>query len=709
MLKLKRHIGFFTMFFVIMFSLSAQERTSYERSADFLFDICKYITWPDETGLNEFSIGILEPSNGSQMFLSTQKMASIKGNLKNKKIVVKEFTSIDEVDGVQVVYVNKFSGFDITELLMKVRTKPILIASENYEFDKSMINFIEDEKGKMRFEYNQGRLDKAGFTANPLFIGLAKTKADWEGLYERIDVLLQKEKETVKQQSDIIRNQKKEIDEQASKIAGQKEEIRIQQAEIDKQRSELELLIKDIRSKRDELVAKNNILNEQQLAIDNQKEEITKQEASIDAKNAILAQKADEILKQEEKIEIQNATIDDQLKAIEKQQLILYFLIVVALLTAVAGYFMFRSYLIKKKANKLLQLKNEEIMKQNVEIKKAKEEIEAQHAEIEKQRDILAVQNEELMQAKEEIEAQRDEIEDQRDEILLQKETVTHQKEEIMDSIHYASRIQRAILPPKIFIEAVMPEEHFILNKPRDIVSGDFYWIGQQKDEAVFIAADCTGHGVPGAFMSMLGVSFLNEIVNNRKITTANHILNELKSYVVRALHQTGKEDSSKDGMDMALCVLNKKTLHLQYAGANNPLYIVSPIDESLDIVRNNAPYNLTDSEEKKCLDNGEYKLFEIKADKMPIGIYSEDHESFSLVEIILNPGNSFYIFSDGYADQFGGPQQKKFKYKPFKQLLLELQNTPMPSQAGILDKTIEDWKGDLEQVDDILVFGVKI
>jgi ligand-binding sensor domain-containing protein/serine phosphatase RsbU (regulator of sigma subunit) len=278
-----------------------------------------------------------------------------------------------------------------------------------------------------------------------------------------------------------------------------------------------------------------------------------------------------------------------------------------------------------------------------------------------------------------EIERQKEEIKAQRDLATKQRDQIGHQKKAIMDSIHYALRIQRAILPPENMIKSIVPE-YFILYKPRDVVSGDYYWFTQRDNKFIITAADCTGHGVPGAFMSMLGVASLNEIVNKQNITNADQILNELKSYIIRSLHQTGKEDEAKDGMDIALSVIDYKTMNVEFAGAYNPLYHI----------RNK-------------------ELVQINADRMPIGIYSSEKKAFTKNIIDFQYGDSIYMFSDGYADQFGAKTGRKFMSKQFKALLIEIQDKTMEEQKTLLDANIEQWRGDLEQVDDILVIGLRL
>jgi serine phosphatase RsbU (regulator of sigma subunit) len=259
-----------------------------------------------------------------------------------------------------------------------------------------------------------------------------------------------------------------------------------------------------------------------------------------------------------------------------------------------------------------------------------------------------------------------------------QKDEIEVQKQEIMDSILYAQRIQKAVLPSPEEIRKILPE-NFILFLPRDIVSGDFYWMTRKDEYSVFAAADCTGHGVPGAFMSMLGVSFLNEIVNESEKLKANLILEQLRRLVKTTLSQSYNAET-KDGMDIALCILNNKTKQLQYAGAFNPLYLIR--------------------------DNN---LMEIKGDRMPIGIYHYNETDFTNNEIQLQKNDCLYIFSDGYVDQFGGKSGKKMLTKNLKETLLRIHKQPMQEQKDILNETLDQWKGDYKQVDDILIMGLRI
>jgi sigma-B regulation protein RsbU (phosphoserine phosphatase) len=252
------------------------------------------------------------------------------------------------------------------------------------------------------------------------------------------------------------------------------------------------------------------------------------------------------------------------------------------------------------------------------------------------------------------------------------------QKQEITDSILYASRIQNALLPPPKELDRFLPS-YFILNKPRDIVSGDYYWLAHKDHKVIVTVADCTGHGVPGAFMSILGIALLNEIVNKTKITTANEILNQLRDHLIKSLRQSGKHDNTRDGIEMGLCVIDLDRKQLQYAGAFRPLYLI----------RNND-------------------LSEIKGDFMPVGMYEGIKNPFTNKEIQFQSKDIIYMSSDGYADQIGGPERKTFRSGKFKKLLLEIHQKPLNEQKVILEKKNSEWKRDVEQIDDILVMGIR-
>lgn len=281
------------------------------------------------------------------------------------------------------------------------------------------------------------------------------------------------------------------------------------------------------------------------------------------------------------------------------------------------------------------------------------------------------------------------EVVEQKDEIEKQRDVVTSQKKEITDSIYYAERIQKAVLPDDKVLKNVF-SDYFVILRPKDIVSGDFYWMALKNDRLVFTAADCTGHGVPGAFMSMLGVSFLNKIVNESGITVPSAILNSLRENIISALKQKGVSEDAKDGMDISLCCVDKECRKLYFAGANNPLYLIRR-------------------------ENGSPEFIELKGDSMPVGVYTE-MSPFTLHDMELKTGDTLYLFSDGFLDQFGGPDGKKFMKTRFRQMLLGNQDKDMSSQKEIYLKVLEEWMNYPSekrfhngQIDDIILLGVRV
>jgi serine phosphatase RsbU (regulator of sigma subunit) len=257
---------------------------------------------------------------------------------------------------------------------------------------------------------------------------------------------------------------------------------------------------------------------------------------------------------------------------------------------------------------------------------------------------------------------------------------LAEKKKEIQDSINYAKRIQEAMLPDVSILARYFPKGGFGIYLPKDVVSGDFYWFNELEDTVYFAVADCTGHGVPGAFMSMIGIDKLNSLMD-KKVRDPSEILSSLNVSIKRALKQQKNNSlSSRDGMDIALCSLNVKTNTLNYAGANRPLWIIK-----------------------------QKEIIEYKPTKASIAGYVDDNQEYVGHRIQLDSDDLIYIFSDGFADQFGGPNKKKFMSKLLKQTLLDIHHLPMPEQELKLLEIFNHWKGDLGQVDDVLLLGFKV
>ncbi len=309
-----------------------------------------------------------------------------------------------------------------------------------------------------------------------------------------------------------------------------------------------------------------------------------------------------------------------------------------------------------------------------------------------------------------EIVAQKDEIEAKNSVLEKQKGRIEKQNLNILDSIRYAKRIQMATLPAEDKIQKSV-DNAWVMYRPKDIVSGDFYWLEKfkdDKDEKIMLAAvDCTGHGVPGAFMSIIGYNGLNRVVREYRLNKPSDILDRLNEIITTTLNQQGAQrEEIKDGMDMSLCSFDRKNLKLEFAGAHNSVYIIRKGEEKLKVNGDDMPAAMKEKG---------HSLFEIKADKQPIGAF-ENRKNFNNHEIQLIKGDMIILFTDGYADQFGGPKGKKFFYKPFKRLLLSIADEHVEKQREIIEQTFNEWisypdsSGDAhEQIDDICVLGVRV
>ena len=267
---------------------------------------------------------------------------------------------------------------------------------------------------------------------------------------------------------------------------------------------------------------------------------------------------------------------------------------------------------------------------------------------------------------------------------LIEKkhEEVVNQKQEITDSINYARSIQRSLIPSEEVFNAHF-KDSFVFFQPKDIVSGDFYWVYEKNNLIFYATGDCTGHGVPGGFMTMLGISYLDDIIEVKQVIDPAQILNLMRDKIISTLKQNGNFGENKDGMDITVCCIDKANKELTYASANNSLYIVRATGK-------------------------EKELFVYKADKQPCGFY-HDYKSFNTHSVNLKGGDCIYTFSDGYPDQFGGPNGKKFMHKQFKETLMQNSHLNFTEQKSAIANIINAWKGEKEQVDDILVIGVKI
>ena len=283
------------------------------------------------------------------------------------------------------------------------------------------------------------------------------------------------------------------------------------------------------------------------------------------------------------------------------------------------------------------------------------------------------------MQQNEEIRNQRDELERQRNLAHQQRHEIAAKNDEITSSIQYARSIQSSLLIPDRLIQKMLPE-HFILFKPKDIVSGDFYWLHEKNGRVLFASVDCTGHGVPGAFMSLLGISYLNDVVSEQDNGRAGEILDRLRVKVIHALRQESPDRNNRDSMDIALCIWDRNAHTLEYAGAYNPLYLVR---------------------------DGELTVY--KANRMTIGIESRLDKSFTTHDINLREGDMVYLFTDGFPDQLSQDHHEKMNISRFKELVASISRLTPREQHIKLNQHFKSWKGQYEQVDDELEMGVRV
>ena len=617
---------FFLIPFLQVFNTYGQEGFDNPTRALYIFDLARYIDYgPGFADSADFKIGVM--LGDYDLIYEMGNLAKTRTRIQDKPVSIIGFKNIESITHTQVLYLNKTAEFNIERIKRKIDGHQTMLITEGYEFQESMLNFIV-VNGQPRYDINEEAVKEAGMSIPQEVLFMAvKTKEDWENLYEIASKEIEIQKETIRQQLETIDIQKQEILQQRALLDSLDKEISEKEKTLNEKQKQLEDQFRQISRQQSEIESQKNTILVQQKEVQVQKDTLASQKEKIAGQILMIDEQLARIGEQEEKIKVQLATL-------EKQRLILYFVIFALLLVSFLGYYIYRSYKIKKEANIRLEEKNRTISRQ------------------------------------------KDEIERQRDLAAAQRDQIAYQKKHIEDSIMYAKRIQTALIPSlELFSDKL---EHFVLYKPLAIVSGDFYWVSTVDNKQIIISADCTGHGVPGAFMSMLGVTMLNEIINSKGVIMPDQIAEDLRQGVIKSFNQVVDEDSLKDGMDIAICTVDFDTDTLWFSGANSPLYLIR---------------------------GGE--LIHYRGDKMPIAIHYR-MQPFTLHKIELQKGDKFYIFSDGFADQFGGPKQKKFMSMQLKQTLVAMNDTPMLKQAEELNKIFEEWRGDSPQVDDVTLIGVK-
>ena len=644
-----------------MQNINAQAKKSNEKKqALFIYNFFKYVEWPNTNQLKSFNVGVI----GDDKNLVYDELISISKTEKAQGLPIKisRLSNLNKLDNIQLLFFDKDASLKFDKIYSAIGDKNILLVSKGYPYGKSMINFVMDGS-IVQYELSEPKCEAAGLKVKKILTLVAvKSEKEWNAIINKYENLANTDQETVeistKELNKLVKEQKRllnEIGTNTKKLEHQKEKLKQQQADISSKETEIADAKKEIADAKKEVEKQKELVNEQLQKITVQNEKIASQHKNLASLNKDIDRKHSELTAQQKELEKealnliaiqveykeiekalaekeilvneQGKTIDAQgneiitkSSKIEEQKSIIWLSALFLIIVTILGGLAFRSYRLKNKANIL--------------ISKQKEEIEEQH-------DVLEEQH-----------------------------------REITDSINYAKRIQDAILPPLKLVREYMPDS-FILYEPKDIIAGDFYWLENVKNLTVFAAADCTGHGVPGAMVSVVCHNAMNRAVREFKLIEPNEILDKTREIVLETFEKSYED--VRDGMDIALCTINSETKKLSFSGANNGLYFIR---------------------------NGE--LTQIKPDKQPIGKY-DDAKPFTKHELDLEKGDVLYTFSDGYADQFGGPKGKKFMYKPFRELLLSIHQKPMDEQHDILMKAFEDWRGSMEQVDDVCVIGVRI
>ena len=641
------------LFFILAFPSVFGQLSDSKIKSNSVINIAKFIEWESEDTIERFSIGVFGSDEIYEEFRNDARYRSIK----NKRFDVVQFKKVNDIGGVHILFVDNKKNHALNKILeISIAEKILMFSDSCLNWDLIMINLLDLDMPGNQFEINMDNIDKAHFHVSPKLLYYGGSEEDLRDLYQASERELSSVQKDLEEQTAALEKQRKELEVKKREILALNEEIVLQEKRLRSMTSEVEAK-QDSLDKKVALLEKQSVeIRKQQASIDQQNEQLLSQKREIEAGNTFLDKQKLEIEAQEQKIEkqqreirVQTQTLGSQTREIEaqtirieKQQTLLYFFIAFFVLIAAMVFFILRAYRIKRQANKKLEEKN-------IAISKQKEEIQFQQEQLKR---------------------------------INQK--IERQNENIKSSIHYALTIQQALLPSKR--EMSDPFESFVIYRPKDIVSGDFYWMGKVASEKglaekIFVAvADCTGHGVPGAFLSMIGIKLLNSIVNERKQYDPRVILEMLNKAVQEALKQ--EKSGTDDGMDICLCRLEKAKgdkIEVTFSGARRPLYYSSG-----------------------------QKINILPGDRKTVGGRFYKKQVFTNQKLILEPGDRIYLTSDGIADQ-NAPNRKKFGSKKLVQLLGESFQLPMAEQQEILEKTLDNFQQNEKQRDDISLMAIKL
>jgi len=631
------------LLFVFSGIATAQTREPvFEQKAKLLYHIPRYLLWENgsQAQAQMITIGLV---NADEELSQSLKKYAKRPYQNGVKVVVREFASVENAvsdKSLSVLFV-PYTG-DFVSAMNLLKYTPVVIISDNYsDRTEVMIDFSDEKSGLVTFGFNTANLRKEGINVMSDMTRLlhgediskdAIIKEQSEQLSEKEEELNQKQRLLDEKEKEIFQKQQ-QIEIQNRNMAIQSRGIQNQVEKLERQQEEMQSLKRQQEKITKELAEAETNLKKRNAEAVAVAHELERQRNEVEAQHEVAKRQLDRINQINEEIK----TKESELEQLDLKNQLLNNIILASMMVLVVFlimlFFIAKLYVGKRRDNQKLVRQNEQIEEQNVEI-------------------------------------------------TAQKDEITAQKDKIVESIRYAQKIQQAVMPPQEYFSKYLPD-HFIMLKPRDIVSGDFFWGNDIGDKFVFTAADCTGHGVPGAFMSLLGIAFLNDITARmtEDNISAGEILTLLRSDIITYLRQTGRDDEQKDGMDMAVCVYDRKNFKIQYAGAHNPLILIH---------------------------NGE--LLQTDADEMPIGYYENQTERFTNHELKVEKGDMLYLFSDGYADQFGmsGGKRRKYMIKNFRNFLMQIHSLDLPVQKQRLEENLDNWRGNLKQLDDVLVMGVR-
>lgn len=621
--------------------------------AEYILLLSGYVEWPDSIVPGGYEIGVF----GSNMIYNELSFKSESGRFKGKSIDVRYFRRIKDITFVHILFVDKEENQNIRKVWNKIKDQPVLLITDScQQYENIMINMLALSAGGKPFELNKRNIDDAGLQVSPTILYIGGREEELREIYkisEQQLLLVKKELETLDT----------ELKFRYEELEQRRQEIDSLNLNIEHQKKELKSLSDNIGKQQQSLVEKTTQLLQQEKEFEKLKNEIHKiesqlkvQQDSIMAGKEILKLQRDSISYQQDEIKTQESRLGEQRIIISRQQYLLYFLLIIIVLISVIVFFVIRANQIRRRANRILKERNDSIARQHVEISKQKREILVQQEQLEKNNRAIEKQN-----------------------------------QDIKASIYYALTIQNAILPTQEQIDKHF--ENFTIYLPKDIVSGDFYWYTTTRksgtdDEMIFLAVvDCTGHGVPGGFLSMIGSRILSTIVNENRIYEPHKILERMDINLRQALKQD--QTQNDDGMDVCLCRIDKNRdlkeeqdgkVRVLFSGARRPLY-----------------YSKNHSEVEM-----------IRGDRKTVGGRYYKEKKFTTRELLLSRGDKIYLTTDGITDQ-PSPTREKFGIKRFMDILSRTGTLSIEEQKKYFEEELLGFMRYEKQRDDITVLGIKV